>query len=463
MTFHDEPGLLGQVAQARERLEGLVRELHSVDRELEGLAGERARYRLLQQVCGALEELGALGAAGLFWGSRAEGDQHLRVVRGRIDVFQKRLDEIEDRRQAIEDELQQAQATSDLLDEALFDAQQREERRRQEWVIEREVDVLPVRAALMPWTRGGEDDQRFRKSLRRSLLVSLLLALLIPQIPLPLPELQEEPIEVPERLTRLIVKERPLPPPPPAQEAKPEQPVPEETLAEETPPRQTPKPREGPGKGPGEGPGAGPGKGILAFREKFSGFKENQALARLGSQARISAPGAAASGVVQRSMVTTLAAGSSGGINLADLSRGVGGGGGGGGGAIGGVQIARATSTIGGGGGGGRAAGSGAGSGAAAGRTDEEIQIVFDRHKAALYRLYNRDLRRDPTLKGQMILRLTIEPDGSVSLCELKATDMKAPQLSAEVVARVRSFDFGAKEGIAAVTILYPIDFLPAS
>jgi hypothetical protein len=97
------------------------------------------------------------------------------------------------------------------------------------------------------------------------------------------------------------------------------------------------------------------------------------------------------------------------------------------------------------------------------GRTDEEIQIVFDRYKAALYRLYNRELRSDPTLKGQMILRLTIEPDGSVSLCQLQASDMKAPQLAAQVVERVGTFDFGAKEGIVAVTILYPIDFLPAT
>ena len=62
-----------------------------------------------------------------------------------------------------------------------------------------------------------------------------------------------------------------------------------------------------------------------------------------------------------------------------------------------------------------------------AGRTDEEIQIVFDRYKAALYRLYNRELRKDPTLRGQLVLRLTIEPDGSVSLCQLQSSDMDAP------------------------------------
>ena len=95
-------------------------------------------------------------------------------------------------------------------------------------------------------------------------------------------------------------------------------------------------------------------------------------------------------------------------------------------------------------------------------RTDEEIQIVFDRHKSALYRLYNRELRSDPNLKGQMVLRMRIEPDGSVSLCVLHGSDMDAPQLSAQVVERVKTVDFGAKE-VPAITILYPIDFLPAT
>ena len=103
------------------------------------------------------------------------------------------------------------------------------------------------------------------------------------------------------------------------------------------------------------------------------------------------------------------------------------------------------------------------GGGPPLGRTDEEIQIVFDRHKAGLYRLYNRELRNDPTLKGQMVLRIRIEPDGRVTLCELHGSDMNAPQLAAQVLERVRSFDFGAKEGIPAITILYPIDFLPAT
>jgi hypothetical protein len=146
-------------------------------------------------------------------------------------------------------------------------------------------------------------------------------------------------------------------------------------------------------------------------------------------------------------------------VNLSALSRGIGGNGGQ---PLDGVQVARAVSSIGAGGAGGPGRPVG-GDGLPPGRTDEEIQIVFDRHKAALYRLYNRELRSDATLRGQMILRFTIEPDGHVSMCVLHGTDMRAPQLAAEVVERVKTFDFGAKEGITAVTILYPIDFLPAS
>jgi hypothetical protein len=165
-------------------------------------------------------------------------------------------------------------------------------------------------------------------------------------------------------------------------------------------------------------------------------------------------------------MVTTMAPGSSGGINIGALSRGLGSGAGdgsGGGAMLAGVTTSRVDGLIGGGGGGGGGAGRPlAGSTGIAGRTDEEIQIVFDRYKAALYRLYNRELRNDPSLRGQMVLKLTIEPSGAVSFLELQSSDMNAPALAAQVLERVRTFDFGAKD-VAPITIVYPIDFLPAA
>jgi len=463
VTGQDQQALLAQLAQAREKLDAFLRDLRAVDRELEDLATERRQHRLLHDVCGALEELSEIGGAGLFWGDRAAAgtsEDHIRRVRSRVDAFEKRVSEIEDRREAVLEELDRQQAVTDVVEDDVLEAQEEEERRQQEWIIEREISVLPSRGLIMPWTRGGEEDQRYRRSLAVALLYSLWFALVVPLIELPL-RVQEEPIVVPERVVRLMMEARPLPPPQ-RQEARPEpQEVPEEAplLTEAPAPKQT----EGPSKGSGEGPATGPGKGLLAFREKLS-LATNQPLARLGSQARITTSGPA-TGAIERSMVTTMAPGSSGGINLAALSRGVAAGGSGGG-QIAGVQVARVASSIGGEGtgstGGGGEKGTSSGGGPGLGRTDEEIQIVFDRYKSALYRLYNRELRNDPTLKGQVVLRMRIEPDGSVSLCELQGTDMKAPQLVAQVVERVKTFDFGAKEGIAAVTILYPIDFLPA-
>ncbi len=157
-------------------------------------------------------------------------------------------------------------------------------------------------------------------------------------------------------------------------------------------------------------------------------------------------------------MLTTNAPGSSGGIRLAALSRDFGPNGGNERGAIRGAALTRATSNISTIGPAERPSSNGPG----LARTDEEIQIVFDRYKQSLYRLYNRELRKDPTLQGQMVLRLTIEPNGSVSFCVLSSTDMQAPELVVQVVDRVKTFDFGAKE-VPAITIVYPIDFLPAA
>ena len=271
---------------------------------------------------------------------------------------------------------------------------------------------------------------------------------------MPIP-LRDQLTEVPERVASMIERDLPEPEPPApepvAEEEEIVEPEPEEQLVDEV--AEEP---EVPVVAEAEQPAPQPSKpkGILAFKESIANTALNRPGARLGAQARVSSAGESAVGRPERSMVTTSAPGSSGGINLSDISRSVAGGGQG----IEGVEVATVASSI----------GTGAGpdrplsAGLAAGRTDEEIQIVFDRYKAALYRLYNRELRRDPTLRGQMVLRLTIEPDGSVSMCEVQSTDLDAPNLSQQVVARVKGFDFGAKEDIAAITIIYPIDFLPA-
>jgi hypothetical protein len=452
VTAQDQQALAGQLAQVRERLAALKCDLQAIDGELQDLEPERRQHRLMGEACTALEELAGSGGAELFWGkgpAAGAAADHLRQVRGRVDAFSQRIAGIEERREAILEQIGQQNQETDWLEDDLFEALEEEEQRNLDWDIERELSEAPHPLVLL-WTRGREDDQRFRRSLATALSVVLFLALVAPWIEFPVPPEEAAP-DVPERVVRLLETRR-RPPPPPIEAPKPR---PQEQVVKREP--VPPKPVE-PEKAVAEKTPDTTPKGILAFREKFAAIEQDQVVARLGSQANINDAGGS-SGRPQRAMLTTNAPGSSGGINLAALSRGVSGNGGAG---MAGVQVARATSSI---AGTGRPGAERPRSGDSVGnsRTDEEIQIVFDRYKAALYRLYNRELRKDPTLRGQMVLRLTIEPDGSVSLCELQATDMDAAELSAQVVERVRTIDFGAKEGITAITILYPIDFLPAA
>jgi outer membrane biosynthesis protein TonB len=476
LAQQSEP-LQAQVDQALDKLGGLERHLDSIAGELDALALQREQHLLLEQTCGSLERLAELGAQDLFWGDDIEPGRaanHLDRVRRRIAGFHERIAEIESRRQAVIDEIAAGREVLAILEDDLDEQRQEEEDLRNEWVVERELKPEPARVVAMPWVGGRDDDRRVRKFLTQALAAALVFGAVFPLIDIPLPEAAEL-VEVPERLVELIRERRPLPPPQPAAEQPREQRPPEQEPTE-PPPEQEPQqvaaeqpaaeavPNEPAGEGiPDEPPGQRARQsGILAFRESFAAAA-NRPATRL-SEARITSGGDAAVGRPERAMVTSLAPGSSGGINVGSLSRGLGGPGGdgsGAGGSLAGVTTTRVGGLIGGGGGGG-AGRPLAGASGVAGRTDEEIQIVFDRYKAALYRLYNRELRNDPSLRGQMVLKLTIEPNGTVSMLELQSTDMNAPNLAAQVLERVRTFDFGAKD-VAAITIVYPIDFLPAA
>jgi outer membrane biosynthesis protein TonB len=454
----EEHVLLGKVETSERVLGDLQQDLQTVEGELGELTQQNQEYDLLSNICRSLEELEQRGAGNLFWDTASadlDPDETINEARRKINAFGETVAQVAERRQSIIEEIGGQNETLQLLHGDLLDAMEEEDKRKNEWHIERDASKLPARSQVMPWARGCEEDDRFRRSLAASFVASILLALLMSIIDLPIRDISTI-IEVPERVAKLVREERKLPPPPEVEEPViPEEQPPEPELAEVEPQPEAvdqpivaeaaqPKPRE-----------QIKSKGILAFRESFANRANLRPSAQLGSQARVSSAGENAVGRSERSMVTSSAPGSSGGINLAAISRDVGGGGGG----IGGVEIGQVASSIGGGGGADRPLSGGA----SAGRTDEEIQIVFDRYKAALYRLYNRELRRNPTLRGQLTLRLTIEPDGSVSLCQLQSSSMDAAVLAQQVVDRVRAFDFGAKEDIVAVTIIYPIDFLPAA
>ncbi len=461
--------LTADIQHAHENVGGLEQALRAIDNELEALNSQSEQYLLLEQAYESLQKLAESGVTSLFWGERtraSDAEEFVDQIRKRIDKFHHSVADTGLRRQVLIDGVKEGQEVLDILEEDLFEERVRQRDAKQAWTIEREIDFAAIHPQILPSMRGGEDDRRFRKTLAATVLVSLLIGLLLPMIDLPIPE-RDELIEVPERLARLLREEQiPLPPveakaPPAEDEVVPESEE-EPVVAEVSEPIEAPQPEETPEPSVAQQEPAPEERvrstGILAFRESFADLASSGPSTQLGLEARISDAGEAAVGRTERSMVTTEGPGSSGGINLASLSRDVGGDGGGGQ-DIAGVPLNRVASSIV-GGSPDRPLSAGRG---AAGRTDEEIQIVFDRYKSAFYRLYNRELRNDPTLRGQVVLRLRIEPDGSVSLCEAQSSDLNSPALVQQVVDRVKTLDFGAKEGILAITILYPIDFLPAA
>jgi protein TonB len=96
-----------------------------------------------------------------------------------------------------------------------------------------------------------------------------------------------------------------------------------------------------------------------------------------------------------------------------------------------------------------------------AGRTLEEIQLIFDRNKGAFYTLYNRALRDNPSLRGKITLRLTIAPNGSVTAAEIVDSELNNPDLEQRVLTRVRTLNFGAKPDVDSITLNYPMYFMP--
>jgi protein TonB len=181
-------------------------------------------------------------------------------------------------------------------------------------------------------------------------------------------------------------------------------------------------------------------------------------------------------GVPVRAMITSNATTGSGGINTAGYSRNTGGGG------LAGRGTTLVEGTIGGGGGGGPGGGlgvggrgDGAGSGTGGGkggnltkggsgkasRSLEDIKLVFERNKGAIYAIYNRALREDPSLQGKVVVKLTIAPAGHVVDVKVESSELHASELEQKLLARIRSFDFGAKD-VDQMVVTWPVDFLPS-
>ncbi|MES1263051.1 MAG: hypothetical protein ABUL69_01765, partial [Peristeroidobacter soli] len=230
----------------------------------------------------------------------------------------------------------------------------------------------------LPWSLEEESERKFKKLLRILLIIATLLAILIFLLPKRQTE-RMKPEDVRERVAQLIV-EKPKPPPPPPPPPEEKKPEPEKPKPEQQKPTEKPKPNVR-------------NQGMLALADELADLRD-QNLDLKDPQMKAPVEDARS----ERSMINSLAGKSSGGINNASRAAGFGSGAG---------AIGTHTSTT-------VQHGAGldpnagghvqrTGTSGKASRAREEVEIVFDRNKGALYALYGRALREKPELAGKLV------------------------------------------------------------
>lgn len=301
--------------------------------------------------------------------------------------------------------------------------------------------IFPV----LPWSSASDDDARFRRILLCVLALLLLLSLVVPF--LPVADIIAPPEEEPQRYIRLLPQPQPISPPAEtrAEVAK----TPE--IVQQPAPQPRPAPTPAPTPQPESARERAQRSGVLAMRENLQALHDDASVGQL-KEGRLSTSGGTAERT-ERSILTSKVAQGSGGINTSSLSRDTGGG----------VRLGgRATEVV-------RSpigdvgpAGGGAGRrNYKPTRTDEEIQLVFDRNKGSIFGIYNRALRDNAALQGRMVLRLTIAPSGEVTRIGIISSELGDSELERRLLQRIKAFDFGAKD-VDTVTVTYPIHFFPS-
>ena len=363
--------------------------------------------------------------------------------------------------------------------------------------------MASFRVASLPWATAADDEKRFQRIARWVLIVVLLLGTVMPWLPLPKMErVEAQPLPAP--IAKLLLERAATPPTPPPKTEVTDASKPEVAKTEAAPDKPAPiksqKPKEAPvpearkpieGKPPGEvaldnARRKASGVGLLAMKDQLSEMTAAPVAVQLkqdikpgpgvGTGVGVGVGAGVEAGVPVRAMITSNATKGSGGINTAAYSKDTGGGGLAGRGTTLVEGVAGGGGGGGPGGGGGRAGGgTGDGSGVGGGkggtlqksgsgkasRSIEEIKLVFERNKGAIYAIYNRALRDDPALQGKVVLELRIAPSGEVAGLRIVSSELKAEELEKKLLARIRSFDFGAKD-VEAMVVTWPVDFLPS-
>jgi len=287
----------------------------------------------------------------------------------------------------------------------------------------------------LPWSPSEETERRFRVILRNLGIAATIVAIIL--YFLPHAERVNNTESLPERVVQLVIQPPPPPPPPPP--PKPEKPL--EKVPEAKAPPVPVDPRIKASK-----------SGLLASMDDLAALRDQIDLDKFAkNQKNTTDPGDVST--VTRSLITSKAGGTSGGIS-APTSSGLASGSG----SLKGIYTTQVKDpNL---GAGGQAATRAGGSGKAS-RSADEIALVFTKNKGAIDAMYARALRDNPALQGKVVIELTIAPSGDITAAKIVSTELNDPEFENKLLARIRLFKFEAKD-VAALTATKPIDFFPA-
>jgi periplasmic protein TonB len=287
----------------------------------------------------------------------------------------------------------------------------------------------------LPWSPSEETERRFRVILRNLGIAATIVAIVL--FFLPHTERVTNTDSLPERVVQLVAQPPPPPPPPPP--PKPEKPL-EKVPVTKAPPVPV-DPRIKASK-----------SGLLANMDDLAALRDQIDLDKFAkNQKNTTDPGDVST--VTRSLITSKAGGTSGGIS-APTSSGLASGSG----SLRGIYTTQVKDpNL---GAGGQAATRAGGSGKAS-RSADEIALVFTKNKGAIDAMYARALRDNPALQGKVVIELTIAPSGDITAAKVISTELNDPEFENKLLARIRLFKFEPKD-VAALTATKPIDFFPA-
>lgn len=87
------------------------------------------------------------------------------------------------------------------------------------------------------------------------------------------------------------------------------------------------------------------------------------------------------------------------------------------------------------------------------------IDAVIRRNMSQIRYCYQRELTKNPSLKGKIIVKFTIAADGSVSKAGIKSSSMGSPAVESCITGRFKRFKFPEPKGGGVVIVSYPFIF----